>query len=167
MDGIVLIAQLVVTCGSIEGRKKFQKIVHILQSTGHPFREDFGYLHYGPYSPLLRAEIEHLERLGLIEEQATQTPFAGYSQFSYRPTQRLDSELRQIGHGSAPEWSATARELNALDTPLLEAMSTILFLRKCGFESPALKDRFSALKPGLVDQFAEATQRVSSLRLAG
>jgi len=83
MEGLVQLAKLVHTCGTIEGRKKLQKLVHLLQSTGcGGFTQEFGYLHYGPYSPQLREEVEQLERLGLVKETPRPTPRAGTSLLS-------------------------------------------------------------------------------------
>jgi uncharacterized protein len=163
MEGIVQVAQLVHTCGKIEGRKKLQKIVHILQCLGHPFQEEFDFLHFGPYSPRLREELDQLKKLNLIQEQESHTPAVGYPQYDCTPSETLGKQLRELGLAQDPGWAELARDLNRLQTPLLEAMSTIMFLQRRGFEDERLRERFKALKPALDDRFDGAMQRIERL----
>jgi len=158
MENLLSVGRLIVGCEEIQGRKKLQKIVHILQCKGYPFRQRFGYLHFGPYSAELRAEVEQLSALGLIEEVegATET---GYAQFDCRPKPGLEEQLIAAGYSDEPAWLPLARELNGLETRLLEAISTILFLRQRGYTGEDLKLRFSSLKPVLCDLYDDALRR--------
>lgn len=162
MNGIINAAQVVNVCGKISGRKKFQKIVHILQSFGAEFPHEFEYLHYGPYSAQLRADLDQLEQLGLITETESTTS-TGYAQFDCEPTEDLAQTLEVAGVES-PEWSSFAIELNGLSTRQLESMSTVLFLQSRGFESDRLRDRFVSLKPSLADQFDGILKKINEIR---
>ncbi len=158
MNGAINIARLVNACGTIEGRKKLQKIVYLLQSLGYPFREDFRYLHYGPYSSQVKNEIDWLvDDVDLIDEKPTNAgPFQTYL---YTPKIHLTEQLKGIGLDSLPEWAEKARELNQHDAQTLEAISTVVFLRKCGYEDDRLRERFGELKPKLMHQFDDALQK--------
>ena len=52
----------------IEGRKKLQKTVHLLQMAGVPFGMDFKYHYYGPYSAELQSYIDVLVDYGMLRE---------------------------------------------------------------------------------------------------
>lgn len=165
MNNYILIAKLVQACGKIEGRVKLQKIVHILQEMGHPFREEFGYLHHGPYSSDLKSEIDQLCEWGLVKENE-ETP-KDYTRYDYSPNEQLDVVLKEIGDTSVPEWSGEAERLNQKNAAELEGISTIMFLRRRGFEGDRLETRFKELKPHLADQYdrcrdeAERLQKLS------
>lgn len=164
MNGLIEVARLINTCAEIRGRKKLQKIVHILQCFGHPFREEFGYLHFGPYSAQLRSELDQLKRLGLIEETSSNTDVMGYPELICRATPKLGDQLQQFGLNDVPTWAPTVEQLNGLETPLLEAMSTVLFLQARGFKETLLNKRFGELKPALFHRFDDAMNHIDSLR---
>lgn len=153
MNNYIQIAKLIQACGKIEGRVKLQKIVHILQEMGYPFREEFGYLHHGPYSSELKSEIDQLCAWGLVTEDE-QTPM-DYTRYDYSPNEQLDVVLEEIGDTSIPEWSDEAGRLNQKNATELEGISTIMFLRSRGFDGDPLKTRFKDLKPHLADQFGQ------------
>lgn len=164
MKNLVAIAQLVRTCGTIEGRVKLQKIVHILQQVGHPFKEEFGYLHHGPYSSELKREINQLVNWSLVTEQEIQ--IKDYTQFSYSADDKLDELLADLDAHDEPEWAKLAKELNGKTSRDLEGISTIMFLRRRGFAGERLQQRFAKLKPNLENRFdaylgeAEALQKL-------
>ena len=153
MDGIVNVAILIHVCGQVEGRKKLQKMVYILQAKGYPFREQFSYHHYGPYSSQLKREIDLLVREDseVVSEDADQT--GPYSAFKYSAGNKMESFLKIGGATSEPEWASLAKELNKKCAQELEAISTVLFLRDRGFADKRLEDRFRQLKPDLASDF--------------
>jgi len=155
MDPLLNVALLVRECGKIEGRKKLQKIVHILQESGAPFRERFGMLHYGPYSSELKRELDLLvnEKNSLITETEIQKE---YKTYVYSPGEKLGELLKNVGKTAEPSWAQTAQNLNDLSAQTLEAMSTILFLQKRGFHDNHLEDRFNKIKPQLASRYDEA-----------
>ena len=163
MDDMLNVAHLVVICEQIEGRKKLQKIVHILQEAGHPFREEFDYLHFGPYSSALKREIDELilPQVGLVEEEPT--PAEGqYKSYVYRPTAKLRENLGRLHLSGTPAWANLARALNTMSASDLEAVSTILFLRRRGFTGERLERRFKELKSHLESGWELARTRAET-----
>ena len=149
MKNFINIAKLIRSCERIEGRVKLQKIVHILQQAGYPFKEEFGYLHHGPYSSDLKYEIDQLVDWRLINEEPHQV--IDYTQYIYAPSDKLSLELRSAGADSEPEWKNLAQELNRKSAQELEGISTIMFLRRRGFAEQKLKERFGQLKPHIAE----------------
>jgi len=158
---IVPLLQLLQALGRIGGRKKLQKIVHILQERGVPFPERFEYSYYGMYSQRLRSEVERLEGENLVRESQV----LGGMNVSYalEKTDELETLVREIGHGHEPVWTETARHLNSLSPQDLEGVSTILFLKDCGFSGDALKERLLGLKPHLESSYARCEREASAL----
>src|SRR5690606_1826251 len=150
MNSILQIGQLLEAVGHVEGRKKLQKMVHILQHFGAPFGFRYGYLHFGPYSSELQTQLEVFEEEELIEE----TPVQGYyrtSKFEAKP--RLKDLVARITGGTEPSWKELAVILGQKSGPELEAISTIIYLRQGGKFGEALKRSFADLKPNLAPHF--------------
>lgn len=53
----------------VHGRKKLQKMIHLLKSAGNEFPFKFRYHHYGPYSSQLQSEMNRLVSEGFIVEK--------------------------------------------------------------------------------------------------
>jgi uncharacterized protein YwgA len=149
MNGIMNLLQLVHVLHQVEGRKKLQKIVHILQMAGNPFSEYFGYLHYGPYSSELASEVEALVDAGLVVEKGGEAQHP----YTYTSTSEARKLLEQGGLSTEPSWGALATALNRRNAQFLEAVSTILYLRGKGIDMPLLQSKFSQLKPQLSGEF--------------
>jgi uncharacterized protein len=156
MNAPLNLAKLIAVCNGITGRKKLQKIVHLLQIGG--FRKDFpysfGYLHFGPFSGGVRTDLDVLQREELIAEKPTAA--GDHATFRYVPTEKLDHGFESVGMASAPSWTALAQHLNAHTPQRLEAASTIAFLAERGFAGENLRSRFVELKPLLRHDFDEA-----------
>src|SRR5258705_10876033 len=122
---IVPLLQLLHVLGRIGGRKKLQKIVHILQERGVPFPERFQYAYYGMYSQQLRSEVERLESENLVKE----SPVYGMNvSYELEKTSELEALITEIGRQEEPAWAETAREVNGPFPPGIESVSTILLL---------------------------------------
>ncbi|MFN0010401.1 MAG: hypothetical protein ACKVS8_02025 [Phycisphaerales bacterium] len=163
MNSALNIAKLLVICEQIEGRKKLQKLVHILQSTGHErdFPQQFGYLHYGPYSHGVKADIDLLvDPDGPLASETEEVSGMGHKTFVYRPSPELVEALSAPGE---PAWADKAKRLNQKTAQETEAMSTILFLKRSGVAEEALAARFKQLKPALADRYATALNDVKAL----
>jgi uncharacterized protein len=141
------IAQLIHVLEHVEGRKKLQKLVHILQKAGYSFPEKFRYSFYGMYSQQLKDELDLLEDDGLISEKG-QANAVGAG-FSFESTPKLDAFLGEVGLKNTPDWAELAKELNRRNAQQLEGISTILFLNELGFDGEHLKQRLVELKPHL------------------
>lgn len=162
MNNYIQVAKLIKACEKIEGRVKLQKIVHILQEMKYPFREEFGYLHHGPYSSDLKREIDRLCEWKMVDEQQVELP-NDYTRYEYSPNEQLDTVLTEIGDDSVPEWSDLAGQLNKKSALELEGISTIMFLRGRGFDGERLETRFKELKPHLVGQYDQCLNEAERL----
>lgn len=165
MNSTLNVARLVHACGKIDGRKKLQKIVYLLQQMGHEgdFPQEFGYLHYGPYSRQLSSEVDYLSSGddGLLHEE--EMPAGTNRSYSYTPREELSDLLEELKVDQSPDWKRAAVDLARRDAQELEAISTIVYLRGLGFHGAALRARFSALKPGLVGKFELAVDEADRL----
>lgn len=161
MHPIVPLLQLLHLLNQVEGRKKLQKIVHILQERGVPFPERFEYSFYGMYSAQLRSEVERLENEKLVKESICSTGVN--KSYSLKTTDELDGLMKEISQDQKPNWADTAQHLNNLSPQVLEGVSTILFLKECGLEKDALKQRLLALKPHLEALFAKCEMETNKL----
>lgn len=160
MHPIVPLLQLLHLLGRIGGRKKLQKIVHILQERGVPFPERFEYAYYGMYSQQLRSEVE---RLG-AEKLVTESEVYGVNiSYSLEKTGELDALVKEIGHEQEPAWAEIARHLNSLSPGELEGVSTILFLKDSDYSGEALKQRLLGLKPHLASIYDRCEKEASKL----
>lgn len=164
MNGAMNVARLVHVCGSIEGRKKLQKMVHLLGELGFQkdFPYEFGYLHFGPYSIGLKGDLEALERSNLIDE--TRKNSGPFPLYCYKAKPELSEVLKRFKLDSPPEWSEAATKLNTCAAQTLEAASTLQYLRRLGCTDEST--RFRDLKPGLVDEFESATNLLQELSKA-
>lgn len=165
MNGVVQVAVLIKACGRVDGRVKLQKIVHILQQVGFPFKEHFGYLHHGPYSSELKGEIDQLVDFNLVQEEEKQA--GEYKQYVYMPGGDLDGLLRHFGGDGVPAWGELAKRLNAKQSKDLEAISTIMFLQSREFDGERLRERFLQLKPHLADRLDPCLAEANELRQRG
>jgi uncharacterized protein YwgA len=164
MQPVISVLRLFNVLDTIEGRKKLHKIIHILQRTGFEkeFSQDFSYLHYGPYSEDVSYEISTLTKEQLIEEQ--QHAGDAYLTYIYKNTARNRTLLKSIKQDAKPKWEARAKYLNAKSAQDLEAISTILFLQRNGFEGERLKTRFGELKPNLKAKFPAALNEIEKIK---
>lgn len=160
MQGLLQLLRLVDSLGKVEGRKKLQKIVYILKARGYDFPQHFGYLHYGPFSGEVAAEMDSLVSGDLIKEQGDGQPYEAYV---YEPEESARTLLENLKQTDKPEWKELADDLNKKGVSELEAISTILFLQRNGFDGDRLKTRFAELKPALVKLYAGALKAIQKL----
>jgi uncharacterized protein YwgA len=149
----IILPLLVQELGQIEGRKKFQKIVHILQCAGAPFDERFEFAQFGPYSGTLKAEIDNLDVFEILHEEQKGNTYV-FSSGKRFP------ELKEAGLLSeSPVWSGFANKLNGKSASELEALSTTLFLLERGYQDEALDAKFQELKAHLLEFFEKAKEQ--------
>jgi uncharacterized protein len=163
MRRTIELLKLLQVCGQIDGRKKLQKMVHILREAGHPFTFRYGYHFHGPFSAELKGEIDALVLEGLVSEQPVESGSGDYVQYTYRPEDTAEEILRSIGYSDSPRWAALARNLNERSAQELEAFSTVLFLKRNDASGLNIQDRFKQLKPHLVGHFEGAERFAHSL----
>lgn len=157
----VLLAQLLACTGGITGRKKLQKMVHILQSQGVGFGFDFRLALYGAYSSDLRCQVEELVAYQLVGESPRSADGQPTSHFTAE--EKLLTALKSLEESPNPEWAGLARRLNDKTSRDLEGVSTVIYLEKAGLEGHALKTQFQAIKPHLSHEFEAAVAFVTSL----
>lgn len=153
MREIIELAKLINVCGHVLGRKKLQKIVFILQAEDYEFPQEFGYLHYGPYSVEVRQGLDLLVANDLISEE--QELDGDYPPYEYRPSDRLGEFLSRFEDAPTepPSWSERAIELNKRSPKELESLATVVFLMQRDFKGGRLEERFKRLKPNLANFF--------------
>lgn len=150
----VELAQLFVCTEGITGRKKLQKIVHILQSCGVNFGFDFRLALYGAYSTDLRCQVEELVACDLVQETPDQA--TGFPTSKFVAMEKLKQALELLIESMTPEWAALAQSLNQKSSRDLEGISTVIYLRNNGLTGEALQKQFVAIKPHLEADFSAA-----------
>lgn len=163
-QSIVPLLQFFASLGEVTGRKKCQKMIHILQECGFNFGFDFKLALYGAYSSNLQTQLESCVSHRYVQEVSSQTPTAGFVTSSFKANKHLDKILLALGSDSAPQWTSLAQTLNEKETRLLEATSTILYLESAGVSSAEMQSRFTALKPHLSKLLPKAMEFSSELR---
>ncbi len=166
MSRTVELLRLLCVCERVEGRKKLQKLVHILREAGHPFAYRYGYHFHGPFSTELKGEIDALVEEKLIIEHPGESDFGDFIQYTYRPGEGASALLDSLGHRSPVAWASLAKDLNAKSAQELEAISTIIYLIRNGCTTESLLDRFGQLKPYLAGQFEGASKYAQFLTAA-
>jgi uncharacterized protein YwgA len=161
MNRTIELLRVVQSWGRIDGRKKLQKIVHILKEAGAPLEFRYGFHFHGPFSAELKGDIDALVAEAILKEEEGATRVADYKQYSYSLGEAGAELLRQYAPGETPEWSGLAAELNGKSAQELEAVSTLLYLQRHGYEGEKLRQRFGELKPQLAAGYgvAEAMAR--------
>lgn len=146
----ILLTQLLHELVEIDGRKKFQKIVHLLKSAGAPFDERFEYALFGPYSATLRAEIDSLCEHGYFVENSSG------SSYSFTAGDRFQAIVEEDFLKASPDWAGFAKVLNEKSSSELEALSTVIFLMEHGYDESKIETKFSELKAHLIKHFGWA-----------
>ncbi len=148
-----LLLELANRAKKIDGRKKFQKIVYILQQLGAPFEEKFTYHYYGPYSPTLQLEIDDLVTSGKLEENKSNL----YA-YTYKPTQKNETSFLD-------QYDNIINLLANKPSPLLELVSTIFYLKEhYTSDKIFLRSKLAILKPHLKKYFEKAFELFEQLQ---
>lgn len=163
-EAFVKLAQLFICTEGVTGRKKLQKMVHILQTQGVDFGFDFRLALYGAYSSNLSSQVEELVEFGLINESPNSA--GGYPTSNFVAQEKLISTLDTLQESHIPTWSDFAKSLNEKSSRELEGISTVLYLEKAGLAGESLKVQFQAIKPHLSGDFEAARSYVSALSAA-
>ena len=167
VDNAIAVAELIAVLGSVEGRKRLQKIVHLIQQTdAAPFQYRFILHYFGPFSYELAGDLDFLGSVGLVCEAP---PAGGTGSYVYSPPSGVTRDRirgRTIGDGQPEsEWVLRARSLNKEKTGTLEALSTLVFLSRRGYEGEELRKKFAQVKPHLTENYESASQRGEDLGL--
>ena len=162
-DPFTPLLQFFVATGEVVGRKKCQKLIHILQECGHDFGFDFKLALYGAYSSDLQSQLENFVQNRYIREVPSTTDVAGYRTSKFVTSPHSPKILKILGLDQEPAWKNLANDLNQRTSRELEATSTIMFLRRNGTQDAQLPEKFAALKPHLVDIYESGIELANKL----
>lgn len=146
------LAKLVEWAGTLNTRKRLQKVTFLLQASGCPFEAEYILHHYGPYSQEVARLSDEMVEVGLLEE-SSETNSVGV-QYSYALTEAAATELAQLKNspnGKKLEkplaaFEEKAKELLSTDLWLLEVASTMVYFRKQGHSWSDLVERTCKFK---------------------
>lgn len=166
------LAKIVDWAGTLDTRKRMQKVVYLLQVAGCPLGAEFNLHHYGPYSQEVARITDEMVQAGILSER-TESNVVG-QKFSYRLNEAFRKELSDFeatarGRGAAVELEphqALARNLFQVDLKDLEYASTAVFFRKEGHDWPEAIEkmcRFKGLTPGsrVVERAGELARQIT------
>lgn len=138
---------------TIKGRKRFQKVVYLLQQIGLPYTEKFRYYHYGPYSSELQAEIDNLVNYELVDECYTGETYV------YKATEKgadFSLEYNTLNNRGFELPVQLVKQIIDTDTPVLEMASTYAYLLEMGYKREEAVAKAIKLKPHLQNRLDEA-----------
>lgn len=136
--------EILTNVGDIKGRKKFQKIVHLLENKGMEPIYRYKYYHYGPYSSDLQLEIDLLVHKGLVKEEFEN------GTYSYKITDKgTEFKEKVSAYNNINIDKDLLIKLNEKDASFLELLSTYVFLRDYGRSEDEAKEETLKLKPHL------------------
>ncbi|WP_422924273.1 hypothetical protein [Singulisphaera sp. PoT] len=134
------LAKIVDWAGTLDTRKRMQKVVYLLQVAGCPLEAEYALHHYGPYSQEVALLTDAMVQAKILVERAGANPVG--QQFSYQ----LDevARVKLADFESSPRGATTcsvlapfeeqARRLFLVDLKDLEYASTIVFFRERGHD---------------------------------
>jgi uncharacterized protein YwgA len=151
------LAKIVGWAGTLDTRKRMQKVAYLLQVAGCPLEAEYNLHHYGPYSQEVSRLADDMVQANLLIERA-ESNLVG-QQYSYRLSdgarQSLsDFEATLLGRSlseSMVRFEPLARQLFQADLKELEFASTIIFFSRQGHGWPEAIEKmceFKGLKPG-------------------
>ena len=146
------LAKIVDWAGTLETRKRMQKVVYLLQVAGCPLGADYTLHHYGPYSQEVARLTDEMVQAGILTEMATRNAVG--QQFSYSLSDSARGNLAVFE--SSPTGQAQAAQLDDFlsgkrwlleqDLKELEYAATIVFFRKQGHAWPSAIDKMCQFK---------------------
>ena len=146
------LAKIVGWAGTLQTRKRLQKVAYLLQVAGCPLGGEFSLHHYGPYSQEVARLTDETVRAGLLEERTA--PNVAGQQYSYMLSEaagRQVAEFEAGAQGSAlarrmAPFEGRARELLGADLRDLEVAATIVFFREQGHDWPVAVEKTCQFK---------------------
>lgn len=138
----------------IRGRKKLQKIIHLLKRSGTEFPFIYRYHHYGPYSSHLQAEMDQLVTQGYLNVKFKN---GAYEYTITDHGQNFKSILETDGGLTFSLDKSLLLRLAEQDTQFLEMFSTYVFLIESGNSEEQAKEKAVQLKPHLKEWMDKVT----------
>jgi uncharacterized protein len=146
------LAKLVEWAGTLNSRKRLQKVVFMLQAAGCPLGADYILHHYGPYSQEVAQLSDEMAHSNLLEEVSE--PNRVGLQYSYDLTEHAKEKLAELeatpqGEQMAEQlvpFKKKAKELLKTDLWALEVASTMVYFRQQGHNWPESVERTCKFK---------------------
>jgi len=131
--------------GKVNGRKKIQKMVHLLKVAGFRMPFKYEYHHYGPYSAELQMELSDLEREGYLREWIEDETYI------YEMTDKgreFKEQLDRLG-ATVKVDRELVESMARKGSPFLEMVSTYAYLIDAGYKPEDARDKTLELKDHL------------------
>ncbi len=106
------LAKIVDWAGTLETRKRMQKVVYLLQVAGCPLGADYTLHHYGPYSQEVARLTDEMVQANLLDEKTASNAVGQQYSYNLSPTARrslAEFEATQAGRALASESGALPR----------------------------------------------------------
>jgi uncharacterized protein YwgA len=129
------IGKLVQWAGTLNSRKRLQKVAYLLEAAGCALACDHYLHHYGPYSSQVASLTDEMVKDGLLEEyEKVNTVGVTYS---YRLSRHAKADLIEFEnstrgtdlHKKIEKFEALSKKLLKTDLTVLELASTVAFFR--------------------------------------
>jgi hypothetical protein len=138
--------------GKVHGRKKVQKMVHLLKLAGARMPFKYEYHHYGPYSAELQMELSSLDREGYLHESIVDETYV------YEMTDKgreFKEQLDRLGFTVSID-KELIETMARQSSQFLEMVSTYAYLVDAGYKPDEARDKALKLKDHLKDFLDDA-----------
>jgi uncharacterized protein YwgA len=146
------LAKIVDWAGTLDTRKRMQKVVYLLQVAGCPLGTEYTLHHYGPYSQEVARLTDEMVQANILVEKAGSNLVG--QQFSYQLAENARPNLADFESSSRGQaisaslapFEDQARKLFKADLKDLEFASTIVFFRQQGHDWPEAIEKMCEFK---------------------
>ena len=132
----------------VRGKKRFQKLVHLWQSSGVEIDVNFRIRNYGPFSAEIEKSCALLSLFGDIEEKQVTFGYADFLMTEYSLPK--DQFFPDVSINSVQK--TVLMELDKFETVDLEVASTIIFFLRSGLSENDSIEKTRKIKPAKVNQ---------------
>lgn len=146
------LAKIVDWAGTLETRKRMQKVVYLLQVAGCPLEAKYTLHHYGPYSYDVARLTDEMVQANLLAEKTSSNAVGQQYSYSLSDSARsglADFETTFAGRAQAAALEAVLSEKQWLlkeDLRDLEYAATIVFFNKQGHDWSSAVDKMCQFK---------------------
>lgn len=130
----------------VSGRKKLQKMIHLLECSGEDLSYQYEYHYYGPYSDQLQEEVNVLVQQGFLDESHVDGTYI------YQITEKgkhFKDILENNGNFSFTLNENLVHMLSQESSQFLEMVSTFAYLIESGYSHEDARIKAQELKPHL------------------
>ena len=136
--------------GKILGKTKFQKLVYLAQEKGLYLGYDFGYHYFGVFSSELEMDLQSGEVFGVFSQDVKSDYYGCPIEISLKDMNQVQSV------DSSNSALSMVSELSKEESRVLEVLSTIIYLKKAGYDGAKLESILERLKGHLKEFFPRA-----------